>query len=116
MCSLKKTRGSVLCVHRSAFPSIKSVERAGMLFMCRYIKAVSTFSPQMRPKELSMKLLLTMMIVLIMILIPLGLAEGVDPDQTFSEENRLIQGDYIDEDGQRILGPMGLFAARDDLR
>jgi len=63
-----------------------------------------------------MKLLLTMMIVLIMILIPLGLAEGVDPDQTFSEENRLIQGDYIDEDGQRILGPMGLFAARDDLR
>ena len=63
-----------------------------------------------------MKLLLTMMIVLIMILIPLGLAEGVDPDQTFSEENRLIQGDYIDEDGQRILGPRGLFAARDDLR
>ena len=63
-----------------------------------------------------MKLFATLSIVLIMILTIFGLAEGVDPDQTFSEENRLIQGDYIDEDGQRILGPMGLFAARDDLR
>ena len=63
-----------------------------------------------------MKLFATLSIVLIMILTIFGLAEGVDPVQTFSEDNRLIREDYIDEDGQRILGPMGLFAARDDLR
>ena len=54
-----------------------------------------------------MKLFATLSIVLIMILAFFGLAEGVDPVQTFSEDNRLIQEDYIDEGGQRILGPKG---------
>ena len=54
-----------------------------------------------------MKLFTTLSIVLIMILTIFGLAEGVEPVQTFSEDNRLIQEDYINEGGQRILGPKG---------
>ena len=53
-----------------------------------------------------MKQLLVMVITL-MLFSNFSLAEGVDPVQTFSEDTRLIQEDYIDEGGQRILGPKG---------
>jgi hypothetical protein len=54
-----------------------------------------------------MKHFITLTIVLTLILTAFGIAEGVDPIQTFSEDNRLIQEDYIGESGQRILGPKG---------
>ena len=54
-----------------------------------------------------MKHYITLTIVLTLILTAFGMAEGVDPVQTFSEDNRLIQEDYIDESGQRILSPNG---------
>ena len=54
-----------------------------------------------------MKRFITLTITLMLILTIFGLAEGVDPVQRYSEDNRLIQEDYIDEGGQRILGPKG---------